>query len=603
MSVSGTVNGGFIGQKRESGVLIPVVLTALVTALVLASLHLVNGIDYVGRDNDDVMRLVQIRDLMAGQNWFDLTQYRLGLEGGTPMHWSRLIDVPIANLIGMFSLFMDVGSAEAAALFVWPLLLLLPLFVGTACAANHLGGRHALLVALLLTALFAVAHQRFMPGSIDHHNVQLALMALVLAGVTDPRISRLWYSVAGVSAALAVAIGAETVPVIAVTGVAIAVLWAALGQRADRGTRAFGLTFGAVLTACFYSLVAPSAYQQVVCDGFSAGFYFLGTISGGVLFLLAAFFSNRSRPARFALLCGGGAVIALAIVLTAPHCLQSPLADLDPLLRTMWLDKVTEAQSIISQIRTKPATVGGHFAVPLLALIICAWQAIRSNKTPQYLVLMAVIGLAFGVSLVQIRGSIFANLLAIIPFAALIGEKRAALHATGKPGLGLALQFITLVLVSVQIVWSLAGSLVFDGVASAGTPVTNTTRPAESCASQTGLARLAAEPAGVVSAVSNIGSDILRFTPHRVLTAPYHRNQGGMLTQLHIAMASEQEAEAFLRGAGVTLVAFCRTDPEAIGLARGYENSFYAALMAGRVPDYLQRVAGTGAVELFRVLP
>lgn len=603
MSMSGTAKQELIGQNTGSGVLMPVLLTALCTAFVLAALHFVNATDYVGRDNDDVMRLVQIRDLIAGQGWFDLNQYRLGLEGGTPMHWSRLIDVPIANLIGVFSLFMDIRQAEAAALFVWPLLLLLPLFLGTACAANHLGGRHAMLVALLLTALFAITHQRFRPGSIDHHNVQLALMALVLAGLTDPRMSRLWYSVAGVSAALAVAIGAETVPFIAVTCAAVAVLWAALGQSADRGTRAFGLTFAATLTACFYSLVAPAAYQSVVCDGFSVGFYFLGTLGGGVLFLLAAFFSNSSRPVRFALLCGGGAVIAAAAGMAAPHCLQSPLADLDPLLKTMWLDKVTEAQSIFSQIKTRPDSVGGHFAVPLMALIICAWQAMRPNKAPQYLMLMAVIALAFAISLVQIRGSIFANLLAIIPFAALIGEKRAALHATRKPGVGLAMQFVVLVLVSAQIIWSVAGLLVFDGVASASSAVTNTTRPAERCASRSSLAGLAAQPAGVVSAVSNIGSDILRFTPHRVLTAPYHRNQGGMLTQLHIAMANEAEAEAFLRGAGVTLVAFCRTDPEAISLARGYADSFYAALMDGRVPDYLQPVAGTGPVELFRVLP
>src|SRR5437763_9686188 len=48
---------------------------------------------------DDAMRLVQIRDLLAGQNWFDLTQYRLNPPAGVPTHWSRLIDLPIALLI------------------------------------------------------------------------------------------------------------------------------------------------------------------------------------------------------------------------------------------------------------------------------------------------------------------------------------------------------------------------------------------------------------------------------------------------------------------------------------------------------------------------
>ena len=35
-----------------------------------------------GLDNDSVMRLVTVRDLIAGQSWFDTTQYRMGLAGG-----------------------------------------------------------------------------------------------------------------------------------------------------------------------------------------------------------------------------------------------------------------------------------------------------------------------------------------------------------------------------------------------------------------------------------------------------------------------------------------------------------------------------------------
>src|ERR1700704_7183794 len=56
-----------------------------------------------GRGNemstDDAMRLVEVRDLLAGQGWFDLTQYRLDPPAGGVMHWSRIVDVPIAFLI------------------------------------------------------------------------------------------------------------------------------------------------------------------------------------------------------------------------------------------------------------------------------------------------------------------------------------------------------------------------------------------------------------------------------------------------------------------------------------------------------------------------
>ena len=78
---------------------------SVILAAVLLVMKLPGATDYVGPDNDDGMRLVEVRDFLAGQGWFDLMQYRLGLDGGTLMHWSRLIDLPIASLIWFFGLF------------------------------------------------------------------------------------------------------------------------------------------------------------------------------------------------------------------------------------------------------------------------------------------------------------------------------------------------------------------------------------------------------------------------------------------------------------------------------------------------------------------
>ena len=49
-------------------------------------------------DTDDAMRAVQLRDWMAGQGWFDLTATRLDPPAGVFMHWSRVVDVPLAIL-------------------------------------------------------------------------------------------------------------------------------------------------------------------------------------------------------------------------------------------------------------------------------------------------------------------------------------------------------------------------------------------------------------------------------------------------------------------------------------------------------------------------
>lgn len=165
-------------------------LYSLLTIALLLALSLPFATDYVGVDNDDRMRLVVVRDLLAGQGWFDTTQYRLGLAGGTFMHWSRFIDLPIANLISFFSLFAGQRQAEALALAVWPSFLVVPVLFGAGLAGYRLGGTMAMHATLVLTVILILSLNRFQPGSIDHHNVQIALVAGIAAMLLSPPCGR-----------------------------------------------------------------------------------------------------------------------------------------------------------------------------------------------------------------------------------------------------------------------------------------------------------------------------------------------------------------------------------------------------------------------------
>src|SRR4051812_18771216 len=79
---------------------------ASLAAVFALGLHAASGFPTLAAshgDNDSLLRLVQIRDLLGGQAWFDLHQYRMGPEGGFVMHWSRLVDAPIALIILVLS--------------------------------------------------------------------------------------------------------------------------------------------------------------------------------------------------------------------------------------------------------------------------------------------------------------------------------------------------------------------------------------------------------------------------------------------------------------------------------------------------------------------
>ncbi|WP_313197398.1 hypothetical protein [Rhizobium sp.] len=583
-----------------------VALYWLMTAVAIALISLPKAKDLIGPDNDDVMRLVEIRDWLGGQSWFDLMQYRLGLSGGTLMHWSRFIDAPIGGLIKLFSLFMPVEMAEGFAASVWPLLLIGPLLLAIGFAGRRLGretdGPRVMHIALGLGALFAFTCMKFRPGALDHHNVQLVLAIGITALLADRRGNKLGHAVAGIATALAIAIGAETTPSVAIVCICVAARWIWQGAVFASAARAFGLSLALAITAEFFATIPPSSYAAVTCDNLSLGFFSLSALGGAGLFSLACLPARAGMGIRLAASFVLGAVIGAVALLIAPQCLGSPLANLDPMLVELWLNHVTEAQSITAQMQQFPETIAGFYVVGLFAVFACAFRIWRGDDRGLHLLFLALVSVSWAVALVQIRGSLFANLLSIPPLALLIADLQKKARDNPK-SISINLGFVLATLASVPVVWGLGGVILKQGFGATSMDVLATENAGEdnTCGDAQDMVALRSLPPGMIAAPSNRGAGILRFTQHRVLAAPYHRNQGGMLAELHIGMAKPDDALALLKNAGVTALAFCRNDPQTENLIELYRDGLYASLARGELPAYLSPVRSDGKFQLFVV--
>jgi hypothetical protein len=583
-----------------------VALYWLMTAVAIALISLPKAKDLIGPDNDDVMRLVEIRDWLGGQSWFDLMQYRLGLSGGTLMHWSRFIDAPIGGLIKLFSLFMPVEMAEGLAASVWPLLLIGPLLLAIGFAGRRLGsetdGPRVMHIALGLGALFAFTCMKFRPGALDHHNVQLVLAIGITALLADRRGNKLGHAVAGIATALAIAIGAETTPFVAIVCICVAARWIWQGAVFASAARAFGLSLALAITAEFFATIPPSSYAAVTCDNLSLGFFSLSALGGAGLFSLACLPARAGMGIRLAASFVLGAVIGAVALLIAPQCLGSPLANLDPMLVELWLNHVTEAQSITAQMQQFPETIAGFYVVGLFAVFACAFRIWRGDDRGLHLLFLALVSVSWAVALVQIRGSLFANLLSIPPLALLIADLQKKARDNPK-SISINLGFVLATLASVPVVWGLGGVIMKQGFGATSMDVLATENAGEdnTCGDAQDMVALRSLPPGMIAAPSNRGAGILRFTQHRVLAAPYHRNQGGMLAELHIGMAKPDDALALLKNAGVTALAFCRNDPQTENLIELYRDGLYASLARGELPAYLSPVRSDGKFQLFVV--
>ena len=194
-------------------VLMPVLWLAATIAIAWPS---INAGVFDAMSTDDAMRLVQVRDWIGGQGWFDLFQHRLDPPGAS-MHWSRVVDVPLAALILLLRPLIGTHGAETVTLFLWPLLLFAAALVLVAAIARQLSGSlaNAQITAVVLAVLSAPALIHFRPGAIDHHNAQIDLLLALVLMTTQIEQSAVKAALGGLMISLSLAIGIEMLPAIA----------------------------------------------------------------------------------------------------------------------------------------------------------------------------------------------------------------------------------------------------------------------------------------------------------------------------------------------------------------------------------------------------
>jgi hypothetical protein len=587
-----------------------IVAAALLAMLALLVLYACSGFStlHEGRgDNDSMLRLVEVRDLLGGQGWFDLQQHRMGLEGGLHMHWSRLIDAPIAGLIQLASsLGTGPERAEHIASIIWPLVLFFVTISALLFIAERMAGKAALLPATVIatTSLYYIGI--FAPGALDHHNAQLALTLVMLAGLVASG-RRLWpAAIAGTSAALMLAIGMETAPYVAVGGLCAALAFLRRGQDEAPTAIGFGLGFGLTAGAVFVATVPASAWMQPACDAYSVVQWTLATLAGFGLAGVAAIKPLSYTTARRAgaLVVLGGATVALLVV-AFPGCLADPYAMVDPWLKANWLSGISEAQSARDLLQDKPSQLLTYYVYPLLGIGVLMARLVKHGPRRTELFLLATLLAAFAVTLWQVRGSLFLLPLTAIPLATWIADARRAASEgpTTRRVLGMAGSWIGSFVVS----W-----IVLSSGVNAGLAAIKGTRPVEmvpdtsgSCYDKQDYAGLANEPTGKVLAPTNLGSAILLHTRHSVLAGSYHRNQGGNRLALQALMAEPGTARTLLQGSGVDLVVWCPGNPESVSLIARAPNSLAAALARKAAPAWLQPTvaAVNGKLDIYRVAP
>lgn len=534
-------------------------------------------------DTDDNMRIMQVRALLHGQGWYDLRNYRMNPPFGANIHWSRLVDLPIAGLILGLRPFLGGAGAERWAVAIAPMLPYLLLLFSVALTARRLLGAAAYPLAFLALLFAGSNNGMFAPERIDHHGWQLALLALSVSGIADPKRLRGGLTL-GISTALSLAIGLEMLIYLALAGVAMVLFWVDDREERER-LLAYAVSLGGATALCFLIFASNDNWYQV-CDALSP-VWLSDALIGSALMLALAWASPANWKHRLGLAFAAGLILGGFHALAWPHCLQR-LEGVSPEVEQLWLSHVKEARPVYMH--------GWRIATLILALPISGaigwgsliWWRRRDRELRRRVIGAALPGVAASLLLFwQTRTGPAAQMMAVVGGAAIIWYL--------LPRFWRSRNFLVLILGSFLVVTIGAGWAVPIVVGWIPEPKPTARdiqigRANRLCASLWGLRPVALQPKGIVFTFVDLGPRLIAVTHHDAIAGPYHRNGQQIADVFNFWRGSEAQAQRLAAKYHANYVLSCPNSSTTTIFDSEVPNGFYYQLERGKVPKWLEPV-------------
>lgn len=322
-------------------------------------------------DPDPWLRLSLVRDWLSGMGWYDHEVVRSNAPfGGISTPWTRPLDVVIALLVKLqFStapIHIELQRAALLMPFLWMLLLFGGLF-----RAMHLlkTAPSAIFITVALVGTMPVIWNYFGTGNADHHAPLCALWVWAITPFLAPEKSRFWVS--GLILALMLWVSPEALVLIGVLYAFLGLAWlvehpVSLRLPELATTTAYG-TLAAVIIERPFALWTYPIYDTV-----SIVYVFILTLSA-ILAWTLYLASSILHGIRVRILTAAVGVAVLTLILwnIYPLAFKGPMAEVDEFIHAHFLPRITEAQSLFSE---RPLYVIAMLIQPVAATIICYTQ-------------------------------------------------------------------------------------------------------------------------------------------------------------------------------------------------------------------------------------
>lgn len=574
------------------GIYIVIVLSLLIRRIWFASLDPIEGMTGL---NDDIMRLLSVRAWLDGQSWYDMTQYRVLAPEGIPIHWSRYVDLGIGSLIGFFALFVSEETAEGLALVFWPQLLLLALVVLTAWAANKIFGPWQAATSVLAIMIWPIiASGYFEPLRIDHHNVQILLMTVVIVSLILPTPSVRLGLAGGLASALSLAVGLENLALIALAGLILCVQVTMDPKKWGSQLAAFGVALGVGSLVLFIGQTHPDEWFLSQCDKLSPPVLGLTTMAA-LLSVVLVIGDKRlsSIKARSGLLIGCTVIGTLIVFPLLYPCLSGPYGNLSPQLQLYVLKGIGETKSAFRLI-SNGSMLFNWVVVPMIwILLIAAVVWIRRLRKPDVsatesravaILLMfgtlGFVGTMFQFRMIVLAAPAILLLAGYGLYAVFSARKISQAHSSAVLAL-IALVAFSIFYPKLLGLDSAEMNTENSEAGNADVDVENFEVTAD-CHGLEHISALKNLPKSAILARDRISTAILLATDHTILAVPYHRSPAALGNVFTPFYADEKEFWEELSQSGADYFVLCKNEIFGDGA------SFASQLAGGKQADGLE---------------
>ncbi len=564
-------------------------------------------------DPDDQLRIVEVRDWLSGQSWFDVSQHRMNLPMGGPMHWSRLVDIPIATIIILAKMFVGQPQAEFAAAIIVPLLTY-GLILAIACniAKTLFGSAAAILVAATLWTSTLVILQ-MAPMRVDHHAWQIFLFLVCVRALIEDKAHL--KAACGIGAALSLwlNISIEGLPFVVFILGLLALRWVIPDKNAALPVSAWPLVsaLGVLATGSITLFLAIHGFSDMTthCDAISPPHLFVfgsvAIVAALCIAVIERYFIPPSLSVRTITLCIAGAAGITMLLSTAPQCAGDAFAGMDPLARAYWYNRVLEGLPLWNQLQTIIVMACGGLGAGFLSSVYVFMT--RSERRPRVLIECVLLFVACAVlSLLVYRTAYYALSLGAILGAPLALRLLQSGEAATTLVTRMGWRILMMALLLSGATASVAAELINDLTASQDnlkkqSRELKADKSMEACAKpQQAMALRALSPSMLMSSLDS-GPGILQFTKHTIVSTGHHRNKQAMHDVIATFVGSPDAAREIIKHRKIDYIAVCPNSYEMVIYRQNAPDGLWAQLMQNKVPAWLKPMPNIGINRIWKV--